>query len=38
MNLYKDFYKIIKLVQECIKKYYDFKKFKGLDLMEGDKV
>jgi len=29
---------MVKLVQECIKKYYNFKKFKGLDLKEGDKV
>ena len=38
INLYKNFYKIVKLVQECIKKYYNLKKFKGLDLKEGDKV
>jgi len=38
MNLYKNLYKIIKLVQECIRKYYNLKKFKGLDLKEGDKV
>jgi len=25
-------------VQECIRKYYNFKKSKGLDLKEGDKV
>jgi len=31
-------YKIAKLIQECIKKYYNLKKFKGLDLKEGDKV
>jgi len=31
-------YKIVKLVQECIRKYYNFKKFKGLDLKEGNKV
>jgi len=29
MNLYIDFYKLIKLVQERIKKYYDFKKIWG---------
>jgi len=28
----------VKLVQECIKKYYNLKKPKGLDLKEGDKV
>jgi len=38
INLYKDLYKTVKLVQECIRKYYNFKKFKGLDLKEGDKV
>jgi len=38
INLYKNLYKIVKLVQEYIKKYYNFKKFKGLDLKEGDKI
>jgi len=38
INLYKNFYKKVKLVQECIRKYYNLKKFKGLDLKEGDKV
>jgi len=38
MNLYKNIYKIVKLVQERIKKYYNLKKSKGLDLKEGDKV
>jgi len=38
MNLYKNFYKTVKLVQEYIRKYYNLKKFKGLDLKEGDKV
>jgi len=38
MNLYKNLYKTAKLVQERIRKYYNFKKFKGLDLKEGDKV
>jgi len=38
INLYKNLYKIAKLVQECIRKYYNLKKFKGLDLKEGDKV
>jgi len=38
INLYKDFYKIVKLIQEYMKKYYNLKKFKGLDLKEGDKV
>jgi len=38
INLYKNLYKTAKLVQECIRKYYNLKKFKGLDLKEGDKV
>jgi len=38
INLYKNLYKTAKLVQECIRKYYDFKKSEGLDLKEGDKV
>ena len=38
MNLYVDFYKLIKLVQEQMKKYYDFKRSEGLDLKEGDEV
>jgi len=38
MNLYKNLYKIIKLVQERIKKYYNLKKSEGLDLKEEDKV
>jgi len=38
INLYKFFFKIVKLVQKRIRKYYNLKKFKGLDLKEGDKV
>jgi len=38
INLYKNLYKIAKLVQKHIRKYYNFKKSKGLDLKEGDKV
>jgi len=38
INLYKNIYKIVKLVQEHIKKCYNLKKSKGLDLKEGDKV
>jgi len=38
INLYKNLYKIAKLVQECMRKYYNLKKFKGLYLKEGDKV
>ena len=37
INLYKNLYKTVKLVQERIRKYYNFKKFKGLDLKEGIK-
>ena len=36
INLYIDLYKSIKLVQKRMKKYYNFKRFKGLDLKEGD--
>jgi len=38
MNLHKNIYKIVKLVQERIRKYYNLKKSEGLDLKEGDKV
>jgi len=38
INLYKNLYKIVKLVQKCMRKYYNLKKSKGLDLKEGDKV
>jgi len=38
MNLNKNLYKRVKLVQKRIKKYYNLKKSKGLDLKEGDKV
>jgi len=38
MNLYKNLYKTVKLVQKRMRKYYNLKKFKGLDLKEGDKV
>jgi len=38
MNLYKNLYKTAKLVQERIRKYYNFKKSEGLDLKEGNKV
>jgi len=38
MNLYKNLYKTAKLVQEYMRKYYNFKKSKGPDLKEGDKV
>jgi len=38
INLYKNLYKTAKLVQKRIRKYYNLKKFKGLDLKKGDKV
>ena len=38
INLYNYFKKIIKLVQIRIKRYYNTKRLKGLDLKEGDKV
>jgi len=38
MNLHKDLYKTVKLIQECMKKYYNLKKSKGPDLKEGNKV
>jgi len=38
INLYKNLYKTAKLVQKRIRKYYNLKKSKGLDLKEGDKV
>jgi len=38
INLYKNIYKTVKLVQEHIRKYYNFKKSKGLNLKKGDKV
>jgi len=36
--LHKNIYKTVKLVQERMRKYYNLKKSKGLDLKEGDKV
>jgi len=38
IELYKNLRNIAKLVQECIKKYYNKKRSKGLALKEGDKV
>ena len=38
IQLYRNLHKLVKLVQECIKKYYNQKVFKGLDLKEGNKV
>ena len=38
IQLHRNLYKLIKLVQEYIKRYYNQKVSKGLDLKEGDKV
>jgi len=38
INLYAYLKEIAKLVQEKIKRYYNAKRSKGLDLKEGDKV
>jgi len=38
MNLYANLIETAKLVQERIKRYYNAKRSKGLDLKEGDKV
>jgi len=38
MNVHKNLYKTVKLVQKRIKKYYNLKKSKGPDLKKGDKV
>ena len=38
INLYIYLTDIAKLVQQKIKKYYNAKRSKGLDLKEGDKV
>ena len=38
INLYTDLIEIAKLVQERMKRYYNAKRSKGLDLKEGDKV
>ena len=38
INLYIDLIETAKLVQEWIKRYYNAKRSKGLDLKEGDKV
>ena len=38
IQLHRNLYKLVKLVQEYIKRYYNQKVFKGLDLKEGDKV
>ena len=38
INLYIDLIELVKKVQERIKKYYNAKRSKRLDLKEGDKV
>ena len=38
IQLYRNLHKLIKLVQEYIKRYYNQKVSKGPDLKEGDKV
>ena len=38
IDLYTDLTEIAKLVQQRIKRYYNAKRYKGLDLKEGDKV
>ena len=38
IQLYRNLYKSVKLVQEYMKRYYNQKVSEGLDLKEGDKV
>ena len=38
INLYINLIELAKLVQQRIKRYYNAKRSKGLDLKEGDKV
>ena len=38
IQLHRNLYKLIKLVQDCIKRYYNQKVFKRLDFKKGDKV
>ena len=38
INFYKDFQELAKIVQKCIKRYYNLKVFKELDFKKGDKV
>ena len=38
INLYTNLTKIAKTVQERMKRYYNAKRSRGLDLKEGDKV
>ena len=38
INLYKDLQELAKIVQECIKRYYNLKVSEGLDLKKRNKV
>ena len=38
INLYRNLKELAKIVQEYIKRYYNLKVFKGLNLREGNKV
>ena len=38
IQLYRNLHESAKLVQECIKRYYDQKVFKGPDFKKGNKV
>ena len=38
IQLYRNLYKSVKLVQDYIKRYYNQKVFKGLDFKKGDKI
>ena len=38
INFYKNLQELAKIVQECIKRYYNLKVSEGLDFKEGDKV
>ena len=38
IQLYRNLHKLVKLVQDCMKRYYNQKVFKRPNLKEGDKV
>ena len=38
INLYENLRELTKIIQSYIKKYYNLKVFKGLNLKRGDKV
>ena len=38
INLYKNLQETVVFTQKCIKRYYNLKVSKGLDLKKGDKV